>query len=102
MTVVVPRIPLIMFGSIRPKPRSYGLLCCIRQCIAQVSAIARRCVELRRTQLHVIGPVVFFIEVRRSTGRALAHAGGSLADGVGGQRFLAELGGEWRISPAVQ
>src|SRR6267143_3582953 len=96
--VVVPGIPLVMLGGVCPHPWSDGLACRVLQCIAEITAVVCERIELRRGELHVIGPVVFLVIVGSVAGRSLANAGGFLPDGVSRQSLPTQLGGEGRIA----
>src|SRR5689334_7974230 len=72
VTVVVPRIPLIVPGGVRAHPRCNGLSAGILECVAEVFAVSRQSVQLRCAELHVV-------EDRKSTRLNSSHSSISYA-----------------------
>src|SRR5688572_20567137 len=75
MTVAVPRIPLLMIGGVLSHPWSDRLVPGVNQCVAEIAALTGRIDERCSAELHVVVPVVLFIEVGRASRCGLTDSG---------------------------
>src|SRR4029079_18301378 len=90
MTVVVPRIPLIVPSCVFAHPWSDRFCACMGERITQEILLAC-CVDQRRgAELHIVVPVVFFVEVRRSRWSSLAYSGMFLSKVIGSERAISQ------------
>src|SRR5688572_4681267 len=98
VTVVVPGIPLVVSRCILAHPGRDGLSPCVHECIAEEAQLSR-CIDQRSsTQLHVVAPVVFLVEVRRPAGRSLTCTLMKPSEAVRSARSLTQLFGKRRIA----
>jgi hypothetical protein len=74
MTVVVPGIPLVMIRGILAHPWSDRLVARMKKSFTQEVNLAGRVDERGGAELHVIVPVVFFVEVGRHSRRGLTYS----------------------------
>src|SRR6185369_7311846 len=98
MSVVVPGIPLVVTRRVLAHPRCDRLLSRVKKRVT-VEVHFAGCVDERcSAELHVIAPVILFVEVRRSSGCSLANAFMKSTEPIRGARSLAKNSGERRIS----
>src|SRR5687767_12259974 len=98
VTIVVPGIPLVMSRGILAHPGRNRLSSCVNECIAKEAQLSRCIDERSSTELHVVAPVVFLVEVRRPARRSLTCALMKPSEAIRGARSLAQLFGKLRVA----
>src|SRR4029079_18435108 len=88
--VVVPMTTLIVIRRSRANPRRLRFFARVVNGLCEQNTIARQRAELRGTELHVVGPVVLFVEIRGTTRRRLANSRVCAPDVIRQSRLAAQ------------
>ena len=95
-------VPLVVTGTVGSHPGSEGLTTGILYRLIQEMVLVCALIKLHRSQLHIIHPVVFLVDVGREYRGGLTDTGLLSSRLIGGFCFAANLLGKIRIERLEQ